>query len=431
MTHSYRLASFSILGLLVACSSTDLDVTSGPGAGSGGTPGAAGATSGGGTTATGGAGTTTGGTGGAGATTGATGGVTGGAAGTGGAGAGGVDTGGGDTGGGDTGGAGAGGGDTGGGGTGGPTPVGDLHITDPVPGFASVAGGTTGGGTDLSSAITVDSMSELQDAAKGATPAIILVKPGNYSGTLAPGANKTIIGVGPGVTIAGNIRMSGADVHNIIIRNLAVRGARCASYDECKSGADAVYTGNGAHHVWLDHLDISDGQDGNCDITQGADYVTVSWARFYYTYDKEHRFSNLIAGSDDEPASVGKLHITYMNSHWGERVDSRQPRGRYGNVHMLNNYHKTGGGQIHGVGKDMALIAENCVYDENRSIWTDMGSPRGWKGIGNQGTGDDLNDSRGTVFEIPYRYTPMPASQVVAAVTSKECGAGNTCTLAY
>ncbi|WP_437276549.1 hypothetical protein WME90_35635 [Sorangium sp. So ce375] len=422
MTHSYRLASFSILGLLIACSSTDPDVTPGAGADPGGTTGAAGTTGGGGGTATGGAGTTTGGTGGAGATTGATGGVTGGAAGTGGAGAGGADTGEAAS----TGGTGA-----GGGGTGGSTPVGDLRITDPVPGFASVAGGTTGGGTDLSSAITVDSMSALQNAAKGSTPAIILVKPGNYSGTLAPGANKTIIGVGPGVTIMGNIRMSGDGVHNIILRNLAVRGARCASYEECKAGADAVYTGNGAHHVWLDHLDISDGQDGNCDITQGADYVTVSWARFYYTYDKEHRFSNLIAGSDDEPASVGKLHITYMNSHWGERVDTRQPRGRYGNVHMLNNYHNTGGGQIHGVGKDMALIAENCVYDENRSIWTDMGSPRGWKGIGNQGSGDDLNDSRGTVFEIPYRYTPMPASQVVAAVTSEECGAGNTCTLAY
>ncbi|WP_437782093.1 pectate lyase family protein [Sorangium sp. So ce1097] len=326
--------------------------------------------------------------------------------------------------------AGTGGAGTGGGGTGGSPAVGDIRITDPVPGFASVAGGTTGGGTDLSSAITVDSMRELQDAAEGSTPAIILVEPGSYSGTLAPGANKTIIGTGPGVTITGNIRMSGSDVHNIIIRNLAVRGERCDSYDECRAGADAVYTGNGAHHVWLDHLDISDGQDGNCDITQGADYVTVSWTRFYYTYDKEHRFSNLIAGSDDEPASKGKLHITYMNSHWGTRVDSRQPRGRYGNVHMLNNYHNTGGGQIHGVGKDMALIAENCVYHESRSIWTDMGSPRGWKGIGNEGTGDNLNDARGTVFEIPYSYTPMPASEVVAAVTSDRCGAGNTCTLA-
>jgi len=314
-------------------------------------------------------------------------------------------------------------------GTGGSNATTDISIFDPVPGFASVAGGTTGGGTNLASAVTVSTMSALQSAAGGSNAAIILVEPGTYNGTLSLGSNKTIIGVAPGVRINGNLRISGASVSNNIVRNISVRGLPCSTYDECRDGDDAVYVGSGAHHIWLDHLDVSDGQDGNLDITQGADYVTVSWTKFYYTYDKEHRFSNLIAGSDDEPASVGKLKITYMTSHWGERVNSRQPRGRFGNVHMLNNYHNTGGGQIHGVGFDMALIAENCYYDEDLSIWTDMGSPRGWRGIGNQGTGDNLNASMGTVFDIPYDYTPIPASQVVAAVTSSDCGAGNTCTL--
>lgn len=329
-----------------------------------------------------------------------------------------------------------GGGATGVGGAGGaagaggsPAPGGSIQVDDPVPGYASVAGGTTGGGKELASAVTVNSMSALQDAAKGSRASIILVEPGNYAGALTLGSNKTIIGKGPGVTITGNIRISGSDVSNVIIRNLAIRGNKCGSYDECKGGQDGVYIGSGAHHVWLDHLDIADGQDGNCDITQGADYVTVSWSHFHYTYAKEHRFSNLIAGSDDEPNSVGKLHITYMNSHWGERVDTRQPRGRFGNVHMLNNYHNTGGSQIHGVGKDMALIAENSVYEEKLSIWTDMGSPRGWKGIGNEGTASNMNASMGTVFEIPYKYAAMPASQVVKAVTAEKGGAGNTCTL--
>lgn len=307
-------------------------------------------------------------------------------------------------------------------------PSGEISVDDPVPGFASVAGGTTGGGTNIGSAIVVSSMGELNNAASGSNPALILVEPGDYNGTLAPGSNKTIIGTGQGVTVNGNIMIN--DASNIIIRNLAVRGNRCNSYDECKAGADGVYVGNGAHHVWLDHLDIADGQDGNLDITQGGDYVTVSWTHFHYTYAKEHRYSNLIAGSDNEPNSVGKLHITYMTSHWGEGVDQRQPRGRFGNIHMLNNYHNTGGSAIHGVGVDMALIAENSVYDEHQSIWKDMGSPRGWQGIGNEGTASGLNDSRGTVFDIPYDYTKMPASEVVAAVTSPDCGAGNTCTLA-
>lgn len=316
-------------------------------------------------------------------------------------------------------------------GTGGAQPDGDITISDTVPGYASVAGGTTGGGTDLNKAIVVDNMGDLQEQAEGSGARIVLVQPGIYSGTLRPSSDKTIIGLGPGVRIQGNVSISGSGVSNVIMRNIAIKGNPCSSYDECRAGADAMYTGNGAHHVWLDHMDISDGQDGNCDVTHGGDYVTISWSRFYYTYDKEHRFSNLIAGSDDEPNSVGKLKITYMNSWWGERVDSRQPRGRFGNVHMLNNYHNTGGGQIHGVGFDMALIAENSVYEEGRSIWTDMGNPRGWLGMGNIGSGSSLNDSQGTVFDIPYDYTAMPASEVVQAVTSDDCGSGNTCTFAY
>jgi len=180
----------------------------------------------------------------------------------------------------------------------------------------------------------------------------------------------------------------------------------------------------------MDHVDISDGQDGNCDITHGADYITISYAKFWYsTNDKDHQFSNLIAGSDEESDSVGKLHITYMNSWWGQYVETRQPRGRFGNIHMLNNLHDSSDSRtVHGVGYDMALIAENSVYNtSDDEIFTDMTSPRGWLGTGNIGTAGGLNESRGTVFDIPYAYTPMPAAEVESAVTASMGGAGNTC----
>jgi pectate lyase len=308
-----------------------------------------------------------------------------------------------------------------------------ISITDSVPGWASQAGGTTGGGTDIGSAITVSSMGELQSAAGGSGAAIILVEPGDYNGSLQPGSNKTIIGKGPGVTINGYMKMSGSEVSNLIIRNLAVRGEHCSSYDECKEGADAVYMGNGAHHIWLDHIDIADGQDGNCDVTQGGDYITVSWTKFHYTYDKEHRFSNLIAGSDDEPASVDKLQITYMNCWWGDRVHQRQPRGRFGKVHMFNNLHssKASGQYCAGPGVDIAMIIENCFYDVSSgtpAIKADFGTPRGWKAFGNEGNAEGMNSEQGTVFDIPYTYTAIPASEVQDAITSPDGGAGNTCT---
>ncbi|SVD32366.1 uncharacterized protein METZ01_LOCUS385220, partial [marine metagenome] len=209
-----------------------------------------------------------------------------------------------------------------------------IRITDVAPGWASMNGGTTGGGTDLNSAITVTTMSELQSAASGGN--IVLVEPGTYDGSLKPESNTTIIGTAPGVLIEGYISVSGED--NVIIRNIAVKGDPCSTYDECKDGSDGVYIGHGAKNVWFDHVDVMDGQDGNFDVTRRADFVTASWCKFHYTYDKEHRYSNLIAGGDNETQSRGKLNITYMNSWWGDRVASRQPRGRFGKIHMLNCY---------------------------------------------------------------------------------------------
>lgn len=307
----------------------------------------------------------------------------------------------------------------------------DLSILDPVPGWASEAGGTTGGGTNLAGAVTVNNMTALKAAASGTGAAIILVEPGTYAGTLGIGANKTIIGKGPGVLIQGNMSISGSGSYNVIVRNLAVKGDPCGSYDECRAGSDAVYIGNGAHHVWLDHIDIADGQDGNCDITQGGDYVTVSWSRFRYTYNKEHRFSNLIAGSDDEPNSVGKLRISYMYSWWGELVNQRSPRGRFGRVHMVNNYHSSQDtSYVAGPGVDAQFLVENCFYEINsgRPAFSSFGDSAAWKGVGNEGNAEGLNSSQGTVFTPPYTYTKLPASQVKAAVTDSDCGAGNSCT---
>jgi pectate lyase len=131
-----------------------------------------------------------------------------------------------------------------------------------VPGWASVPitglqNGTTGGGQDAAQAVIVSTMAQFKSYAEGTGSAIILIQPGTYTGTLSPTANKTVIGLAPGVLSQGNVRLSGTDFFNIIIRNLAVRGNPCASYNECKAGDDAVAVENGAHHVWLDHVDIA------------------------------------------------------------------------------------------------------------------------------------------------------------------------------
>jgi pectate lyase len=316
-----------------------------------------------------------------------------------------------------------------------------ITITDPVPGWASTSGGTTGGGTNLSAAITVSTFNDLQNAVAGTTPKIILVKPGIYIGSLLVGANKTIIGTEPGVVIQGRIELradkkdilKNYETYNNIIRNIAVKGNKCNSYEECSSGEDAVTICGGTHHIWLDHVDISDGQDGNFDITVQSDLVTASWCKYHYTYDKNHRFSNLIGDSEDRAEDKGKLKTTLMYSWWGEGVAQRMPRGRYAQVHSFNNYYTTKdpdtGSYCFGPGEQMTIIVENSEFDllPGFRIIHKFSNPTGWKLSGNIGNVNDLNQQSGSIFTIPYKYDLYPASSVKAAITAKAGGAGNTC----
>jgi pectate lyase len=305
--------------------------------------------------------------------------------------------------------------------------------TDVPEGWASQGGGTTGGtgGTE----VTVSSAGELSSAVKSSEKKIILVKPGTY-GSITIGSDKSVLGIAPGVKINGSIRISGK---NVIVRNISVQNARCNSYTACRSGSDAVYIGGkGATNIWLDHMDISDGQDGNLDITKGPDNITVTWTKFHCTYKKEHSFSNLIAGSDGESESEGRLNITYAYCWWADNIVERQPRGRFGKIHVLNNlYTSKRCNYIVGPGHKMQMLIEHNVFNtsnkdnpagQNQIVrdWGKNGSAS-WKSIGNIGTAPgDKNTNKGTVFTPPYTIKKFEAKDVEARVSK---GAGAIMTL--
>lgn len=297
--------------------------------------------------------------------------------------------------------------------------------SDKPEGWASQAGGTTGGagGTE----VTVTTMSQLQAEAKSAGRKIIIVAKGTYTGALVITSDKSILGKEPGVLIKGDVHISKQS--NIILRNIAIQGNRCNSYDECKAGEDALSITE-SHHIWLDHLDISDGQDGNCDITQGSDYVTVTWCKFWYSYNKEHRFSNLIASADNVAVDKGKLNITYAYCWWADRVKQRQPRGRAGKVHVVNNlYTSSDADYACGPGVDIQMLIENNVFKNGGSaIKEHTGAPApAWKSVGNIGSAKDIATNKGSVFTPPYTLSAkLTASEVEAKVRP---AAGNTLTL--
>src|SRR6266700_2561467 len=307
-------------------------INTGAGGGSGTDTGGGGTTTGGGGTTTGGGGTTTGG---GGTVTGQGGGGAG-ANGQGGAAPG------------------TGGATSGGGGSTSsctqPPPPSDLIGWASQPGMG-LNGPTTGGGT--ATPIMVSTAGALATAIMGTAPALVYVT-GTINGNFNIGSNKSLVGL-CGATVHGHVDVSRSS--NVIVRNLKIIGygvGDCSldpSYDPavgCSSGNDAVTIQNGAHHVWFDHCDISDGTDGNLDTTSGSDFVTISWTKFHYTPRTDpvgndstgasgHRFSNLIGSADNVPGDVGHLNITWHHDWWADNVNQRMPRSRYGKIHMLNN----------------------------------------------------------------------------------------------
>lgn len=133
-----------------------------------------------------------------------------------------------------------------------------------------------------------------------------------------------------------NYRKSGIfffkNCQNLIIRNLVFIGP--GSVDV---GGDDLMSFYGTKNCWVDHCEFSDGMDGNFDITQKADFNTISWCTFSYT-DRSymHQNTNLIGSSDSE--TEGFLNTTFAFCLWGKNCRARMPMARVGKIHLLNNY---------------------------------------------------------------------------------------------
>lgn len=183
-----------------------------------------------------------------------------------------------------------------------------------------------------------------QDNTNGvtATPLVIVFKPGIYEeGTSSSSAwgnhmltvqeqgDLTIIGEENVVLKFGlNIKRS----WNILIRNLTF-------YDYYDDGINIGEPET--HHIWVDHCTVGhpiakpanqDHPDGGIDIKAGASYVTLSWNLLRNSWK-----TNLIGHSDSNTSEdLGKLKVTLYANHYYS-TNSRNPRVRFGEVHVLNN----------------------------------------------------------------------------------------------
>ena len=203
----------------------------------------------------------------------------------------------------------------------------------PMAGFATQNGGTTGG--KGYSEVTVSNVSDLKSYAKAGNK-IIYVKPGTYMGPVEVGSNVTIYGYQGAIiaqpTSGSAMKLSGSK--NVIIRNLKFKGVGAHDDDD----EDCLQVNHESKNVWIDHVDVYDGHDGNLDITNASDFVTISWTKFSYTSASSgHQFSNLIGNSKTKTSDRGHLNVTIHHTWWADGVVERMPRVRFGKVHVANN----------------------------------------------------------------------------------------------
>jgi len=284
----------------------------------------------------------------------------------------------------------------------------------------------TGGGT--ATPMVVTTFADLKQYAADGEARVI-----HIDGTLGSGwsgttgdrleikSNKTIVGLRAGTQLKAAIHISSAS--NVILRNIIVRGPG-SNEDQAW---DNLNIEGSSKNVWVDHCEFWDGQDGNADVVKGADTVTFTWCVFGYALaGHPHNLSNLIASSDTEPESEGKLDITYMFNWWNGAME-RQPRCRFGYIHVANNLYTSNaavGASKLGVtnGYSCNVLTENNHFiGQNDPI--DLGKQEGAGSVqqsaGNQFescTGNQLGS--GTAFTPPYEYKSfmVPATEVKALV---------------
>ncbi|MFM2420867.1 MAG: hypothetical protein RL385_5590 [Pseudomonadota bacterium] len=238
-------------------------------------------------------------------------------------------------------------------------------------GWATLAGDgdTTTAGGGSAAPVRPKTAAELVMVAGEDAPRVIEIDGTFDVPALQVASHKTLRGIGSKATLRGAVRIRGkadAPVHDVILQNLNIDGKTSAA------DGDAVQLVF-AHHIWIDHIEVWDGPDGNLDITHASNWITVSNSRFRYTDQyraadgetADHRFSSLVGHSDNnEKEDRDRLKVTFHHNHWAQGVIERMPRVRFGQVHVLNNYFAApGNNYCVRAGRGAQLLVEANHFD--------------------------------------------------------------------
>lgn len=297
-------------------------------------------------------------------------------------------------------------------------------------GWATQNGGVTGGGS--ATPTVVSTYDALKNALASKTIKVIHIQgtitfPSNGRLTIQDKTGFTIIGLPGAKLISVDLTASGSGIFymkrcsDLIMRNIIFEGP--GAYDA--DGNDNL-TVDACTNVWIDHCEFHDSMDGNLDLKNAADLISITWCTFSYEKkpipkgpggSDDHRYSNLIGSSDGATGDAGKLRITFQYCWWGEGCRERMPRVRYGKIHLVNNlFSSSVSNHCIRAAYKADILAEGNYFD-NQKLPIDLydGDYTGVKGINNYGAS---NVTKGTPFTPPYTLTVASPASIVSPIKS-------------
>ncbi|MCX2584557.1 pectate lyase family protein [Pedobacter sp. MR22-3] len=324
------------------------------------------------------------------------------------------------------------------------SPMAVTEAVCPSKGWASQNGGTTGGGEVTATVVTT--YAALKSAIQNTSVKVIQV---NGTITIPSGGRisfqdqngKTIFGSSGAKLVSADQTKDNSGImyvkrcNNIIIRNIIFEGPGAYDVD----GQDNI-TVDACNNIWVDHCEFRDGVDGNFDIKNISDYITVSYCKFSYLKppksggsggSDDHRFSNLIGSSDGATADRGRFRITFVRCWWAQGAVARMPRVRFGKVHIVNNlFNSTVSKSCIQAGFEANILVESNAFENVKNPIDLMdNTSTAVQAKNNLFTAVTGNTSGNGVnaFTPPYSLTILNASSVKSNVTASN-GAGATLT---
>ncbi|PHU15462.1 putative pectate lyase 7 [Capsicum chinense] len=154
-------------------------------------------------------------------------------------------------------------------------------------------------------------------------------------------SDKTIDARGQQVHICNGAGLMLQYIHNVIIHGLRIHDIKAGNGGlirdsinhygyRSRSDGDGISI-FGSTNIWIDHVSMSNCDDGLIDAVQASTAITISNCHF------THHNDVMLFGASGSYSQDSILQITLAFNHFGQGLIQRMPRVRWGFVHAVNN----------------------------------------------------------------------------------------------